>query len=449
MEGEDLGLLATKGLIVTIGSQEIKGVLFSSLLGRTRVERMEASTSIEGLLAAFPADAAITLMLPGYMFMARQVALPFANAKTIRQTLPFAIEGIIPFAVEEVLVDSVRAVPTDTGSNVIALAIPKRIVADSMRLFPAGRMPERVIPDFVSLLSFGMKMKGEKGLYGILNIGHESVSIVVMSEGIPLLMRSVETGRDGAFTAEWVDATIGPLRQQGKEIATLYVHGEAARDTLPLLEWIAAAVPLPEVVSGVGGGEWHAWSILAGGAFSASEFPRFNILGPHPESGRRSRVVRTLWTWAVVMLILGTTDLYVRYASASRAVSALRAESKAVFLTAMPHVTKVVKEDTQMKVALVKEKATREALMGNPAPSYLTVSKGLQRLVSEHPEVKVREAVLSSDGLSVAGDGSGIAAEGLKKVFSEVSGAQDVQMEEIVQGIDPNSYRFRLNVRVR
>ena len=96
-----------------------------------------------------------------------------------------------------------------------------------------------------------------------------------------------------------------------------------------------------------------------------------------------------------------------------------------------------------------RERETREALIGKSSPSYLAVAKGLERMVSDHPEVKVREATVAGDQLTIVGDGTGLGAEGLKKLLTGIDGARGAQVEEIAQGVGPNSYRFRMTVRVK
>lgn len=442
-------MIGSKGIIVEIGSGEVRGVLYSAFLGRPRVEETASSVSIDGLLSTFPSDAPITLLLPGHLFMARRVALPFRSARIIKETLPFAMEGLVPFPIEEILVDSVPSGPTDTGNSVMALAVPKETIADALRLFPEGRIPERVIPDFLSLLAFGVRFKPEQGICGVLDIERDSTSIVFISGGRPVVMRSIKTDGHGASIADLVEATMQPLKDEGTAVATLYVTGGEAQQAVPLLERIARVVALPATVRGVTDEEWPAWSALAGGAASASEFPEFNILGGQSEHGRWAGALRTLSVGAGILLILGTADLYVRYATASRALSAFKDESRGVFVAVMPQVKRVIKEDAQIKVALTTERGAREALIGKSSPSYLAVAKGLEQMVSDHPQVKVREATVAGDRLTIVGDGAALGAEGLKELLTGIDGARSAQVEEIAQGVEPNSYRFRMTVRVK
>ncbi|MEK7851540.1 MAG: hypothetical protein AAB275_06620, partial [Deltaproteobacteria bacterium] len=111
-----------------------------------------------------------------------------------------------------------------------------------------------------------------------------------------------------------------------------------------------------------------------------------------------------------------------------------------------PDVKKVVKEDAQLKDALNKERGTLEALTGKPAPSYLASVQSIEKIVADHPEIRVREASFESFGLTIEGDENGIPADGLKKIFSGIEGARETKVEEVVQGVEPNSFRFRIRV---
>jgi hypothetical protein len=281
----------------------------------------------------------------------------------------------------------------------------------------------------------------------VLGIDRESTSIVLLSGGRPVVMRSIKTDGHGASIAEQVEATMQPLQNEGSA-ATLYVTGGEAQLAAPFLERIARVAALPASVRGVPTEEWPAWSALVGGAVSAFEFPQFNMLGGQPEHDRWAGAVRTLSIGAGILLVLGTADLYLRYATASRALTAFTSESRGVFAAVMPDVKRVVKEDAQLKAALSKERETRQALLGESSPSSLAVAMGLERLLNDHPEVKVREATVAGGRLTLVGDATGLGAEGLKKLLAGIDGARGAQVEEITQGVEPNRYRFRMTVRV-
>jgi type II secretory pathway component PulL len=442
-------MIRSTGIIVSIGAHEVRGLLFSSLFGRMKVEKTQSSSAIEELLSELPSDAPITAVLPGHLFMTRTVTVPFADAKIIRKVLPSELDGTLPLPIEDLLIENAPAARSDKGTVVFALALPKKTAVDYMALFPDGRKPVRIVPDFIALLSLARHCHDDNGIYGLLDVDGDSASVVIIGDGRPLAMRSTRTDGDWRSIVPWIEATITPLRNEGNQVDILYVTGAAAAHVLPLLPRMAQIAPRPEAVKGVDAREWPAWAGVAGGALSASEFSSFNVLGVHADHGTFTRTLRILSVGSAIVLVLGTADTYVRYRTASDAVAALKAESRRVFSSVMPQVKHIVKEDAQLKVALASERQTRDALLGASSPSYLAIAHGLGRLVIDHPELKVREAVVEAGSLTVIGDGRGVGSDGLKKLFSAIDGAQGAQVEELVQGVDPNTYRFRVKVQVK
>lgn len=449
-------MIGSKGVVVEIREREVRGVLFSSFFGKVSIERTESSPvkdgktslAVERLLPAFPSDASITLQLPGHLFMVRKVSLPFTDRKKIRKTLPYELDGLLPFPIDELLIDSVVSAPPEKGSSVMAVAIPKKTVSDYLGLFPEGRKPVRVIPDFISLLSLGMNIGHEHGTYGVLNAGDSASSIVLISGGRPTIARSL-TGSEGASIADWVTSTIKPLQNNGQKIERLYVTGVRTQHVASLLGPTAQVIPLTKAVKGVNDDKWPLFAGIAGGGLASTEYPSFNILGLGSESERIEKAVKVATIGTAILLTLGTADLYLRYRTASQSFSALKAESKRIFLSVMPQVKKVVKEDAQLKDALNRERETREALIGKPSTSYLAALKGIEKVIGEHQDIRIREMVAEGGSLTIEGDGKGVNAEALKKLFSGMEGTKEARVEEMVQGVDPNSYRFRVKVELK
>lgn len=446
--------MGSKGVIVEIGTQEVRGMLFSSSLGSIKVERVEAfhieegktSYAMEKLLSAFPSDAPVTLILPGNLFIVRKASLPFTDREKIRKALPYQLDGLLPFPVDELFVDSVLSVPSAKGSDVIAMAIPKKMVADCLALFPAGRKPSKVIPDFISLLSLGKGLRGEGGTCGIIEIRDGNVSMVFLSGGRPVLTRSILSGGD---ISEEIISTIKHIQAEGQQGETIYVSGSGAQNAAPSLRQATDTLPLPAAVKGISPGDWPSWATLAGGAMAASEYSGFNILGLDAEGERFEKLLKTSAVGAAILLLFGTADIYMHYNTAYTRYSSLKIESNKIFLSVMPHVKKVVKEEAQIKDALNKEKGFREALIGKPSPSYLAVLKGVEDITDKHSEIKIKEAVFEGDKLTISGNGNSIEADGIKKLFSGIEGAKGAQVEEMVQGVEPNSYRFRVKIELK
>ena len=447
--------MGRRGIVIEIGADEVKGALFSSGLGRTKIERIEsasindgetAETAIQKLLAGFPSDAAITLILPGHLFMVRTVSLPFTDRKRVRKALPYEMDGLLPFPVEDLFIDSLSSTPSEAGNRVLAMAIPAKLLEDYLSLFPEGRRPSIVIPDFISLLSLGINIKGENGIYGIVEMEAGKTSMVFIQNGKPLLARSIASTDGFASVHEDIQATIKAILHEGQKVTRLYISGSKLTTDFPALEGVEQINLLPATIKDISLKEKPSWISVSGGSLAAIEYPWFNMLGLSSEAERLEKGLKSLSIGVAILLLMGTGDLYLHSRTGSQRLSSLKAESRKVFTSVMPDVKKVVKEDAQLKDALNKERGTLEALTGKPAPSYLASVKSIEKIVADHPEIRVREASFESFGLTIEGDENGIPADGLKKIFSGIEGARETKVEEVVQGVDANSFRFRIRV---
>ena len=117
-------------------------------------------------------------------------------------------------------------------------------------------------------------------------------------------------------------------------------------------------------------------------------------------------------------------------------------------MSIMPEVKNVVREEVQLKNFFNKEKTLKEALIGKPAPSYIAVLNGLEGILRDRSDIKIREISFDGDWLAVAGDGLGAGADSIKKIFSDIKGLKGVQVEEIVQGIGSNNSRFSVRMEL-
>lgn len=448
-------MLGNKRLVIEIGTREVRGVLFSSFIGRINIERMESipvegeeiSSTIARILSAFPSDAEITLQLPGHLFMIRRLTLPFTDRKKIRKTIPFELDGILPFSVEELMTDSVLSHSHEKGSSVIALAIPKNIISHYLKSFPETRKPSRVIPDFISLLSLGNNIKEESGIWGIIEIDDEKISMVFISNGRPIMMRSL-TDTDAAFTGEQLNSTIKSLQADGQKVERLYISGKGATHAIPLLKKVGEVTLLPAVLNGINSGEWLKWASVAGGTLSISEYSQFNMLGLNPEREQIEKILKAASVGISLLLAIVTVNLYLHYSTAFYRFSSLQTESRKIFTSIMPEIKKVVREDTQLKNALSDKKELLKILAGVAAPSYNQKLEGINNLIGGHPEITIRELLFEGRKLTISGDGTGIESDKLKRIFADIEGMENIMVEEMAQGIDPNNYRFRIRIEL-
>lgn len=124
----------------------------------------------------------------------RNLALPFRDLRRIRQTIGFALDEHVPFEPEDVVVEF-RLLPLQQ-TQVLAAAIPKRDIADSLALLTNAGLE----PGVLDLDVFGLAdaaVLGGSGLPGktaILHAGPERALLTLMHDGVPVFARSLAQG---------------------------------------------------------------------------------------------------------------------------------------------------------------------------------------------------------------------------------------------------------------
>ncbi|MEK7846080.1 MAG: hypothetical protein AAB257_03860, partial [Nitrospinota bacterium] len=228
----------------------------------------------------------------------------------------------------------------------------------------------------------------------------------------------------------------------------LYISGKGATHAIPLIKKVGEVTLLPAVLNGINSGEWLKWASVAGGTLSISEYSQFNMLGLNPEREQIEKILKAASVGISLLLAIVTVNLYLHYSTAFYRFSSLQTESRKIFTSIMPEIKKVVREDTQLKNALSDKKELLKILAGVAAPSYNQKLEGINNLIGGHPEITIRELLFEGRKLTISGDGTGIESDKLKRIFADIEGMENIMVEEMAQGIDPNNYRFRIRIEL-
>ena len=140
----------------------------------------------------------VLVSLPAHRAILRNLALPFRDVRRIRQTIGFALDEHVPFEPEDVVVDFRRlpVQPTPQQTQVLAAAMPKRVIADSLALLTDAGLE----PGVLDLDVFGVAdaaVLGSSGLPGktvVLHAGADRSLLTLMHDGAPVFARSLAQG---------------------------------------------------------------------------------------------------------------------------------------------------------------------------------------------------------------------------------------------------------------
>ena len=167
--------------LVSFFNERLNDEQFSEELAGIRREKAAHGTKV---ISAIPSKFAIL----------RTAVVPFKDERKINQVVRFEIERYIPFPAEEVAVDFYVIGPEAEGSRIMLVAVRKEFIEKHLSLLnKPGVEPEIIDLDSMALLNF---LGGESGTIALVDIRNDTISISIVSDGVPLLLRSIPKGKD-------------------------------------------------------------------------------------------------------------------------------------------------------------------------------------------------------------------------------------------------------------
>ena len=174
----------------------------TNLLKQSKIKSREANISVP----------------PFYTYM-NLIELPILNRKELEQAVHYQARQYVPISLNDVILDWQVVKQTDTRLYVLLSAVPKDIIATYTTI---GRLANikiksielEVVSQVRSLL------KNERGLVALVDIGGRVTSIAIVDEGIPQLMRTIDTAGGDLTQVVATGLAISPIRAE--EIKRLY-----------------------------------------------------------------------------------------------------------------------------------------------------------------------------------------------------------------------------------
>lgn len=127
--------------------------------------------------------------LPLSQVSVRNLTLPFKDAKSIAQTLPFELEEQLITPVDSLITDFSQVETTDTGSRIIAFAVEKALLGRVLEGMQGQADPDPVMPSAVALAARVAGNNRHKRPLLLLNLEAQSLTMVLLAGKTPVLYR--------------------------------------------------------------------------------------------------------------------------------------------------------------------------------------------------------------------------------------------------------------------
>ncbi len=225
MIGLDIGQTAVRGVRLATGLLRPKVVTTFE----QKIERREAADPFvllsDGQIEAIRTLVAqgkigkndsVAFALPGHQISTRRIVLPFADAKKMRQVLPFEMEERLPFGLDDVVIaDSPLGPNVVGGIDLLVFAAPKAVIENGRdRLRATGLSCGAVGVDALALdLAFRRTGVPAAGDLFLIDIGASKSILCHLKEGALQAVRVIPIGGDavtaalqGEFKQPWPQA---------------------------------------------------------------------------------------------------------------------------------------------------------------------------------------------------------------------------------------------------
>jgi len=203
--------MAHRILGVDVGSYSVKLALMETSLRRTKIVSVAELPVPDGgdgqqilgqelASGRWKADTVVAA-LGGEAAMVRYLSFPFMDPRKIAPIVGYEMEGQIPYELDEVVFDHVILERSNEDGQpsarvvVVAAEIGRaKAVVDWLRGVGLDPDPLTVEPLACGFLGGGGSDEGETGAVAVLDVGHRSTNLTILSGGRPMFIRTLSRG---------------------------------------------------------------------------------------------------------------------------------------------------------------------------------------------------------------------------------------------------------------
>ena len=427
----------------------------------------------------------------------RNLTLPFKDAKSLAQTLPFELEEQLITPVESLISDFSLVETTDTGSRLIAFAVGKKMLGQVLEGMRGWADPDPVLPTAVALAARVAASNPQPRSLLLLHLETHGLTMVLLAGETPVLYRRLpypeqlvvpvpdaaeqvaadETCAEGVrLLGEAIERSIDFFRLENRAP----FHPEALVPVGMVAHWPALA---ERIGAQLGLGVESTDLLAAAGVECADEAPRQAWMDHPCEAAlalalqglgrkgtinfRKAEFARKISLYAArkqvaaavaaaALVVIGLLGyLWFDYRQLYTRDKAMKAEMVTLYKQTFPSVTKVVEPMAEMQAAM-------KAVQGPGAPIPLAVTDrrvlGLLADISARipAAVSVQVGRLSIDQESVLMKGTTDTFNAVEAIKSSLAGSSRFSEVKIVsatadKGKSKNGgfIRFELQLQLR
>ena len=194
---------------IDIGSSSIKCVELAHGKGTIKLRRAtilpisqgsSQAATLKSFLETYPEiPRSVRISISGPSVVIRRITLPIMTHSDLKGAIRFEAENHLPFAIDECVLDFqiLDQVPNQTMMNVLLVAAKRDFIQERLDMFTQVNIQPEIIDLDVFCVSNAFEVlntAAENKIYGLLNIGHQTSSFVVMRDKLPFFVREMPFG---------------------------------------------------------------------------------------------------------------------------------------------------------------------------------------------------------------------------------------------------------------
>jgi len=143
----------------------------------------------------------VVLGMGNQRVLARDLTVPKANIKTIREALPFQVQDLLLVPVAEAILDfyPVSESESETGpvvNGLLVAAVKSAVMANVRAVELAGLNPVGVDLIPFALARVHLRGPAARGTIALIDVGSTTTTVVIATDGIPQFVRIIPAGGD-------------------------------------------------------------------------------------------------------------------------------------------------------------------------------------------------------------------------------------------------------------
>ncbi|MBW1945935.1 MAG: PilN domain-containing protein [Deltaproteobacteria bacterium] len=165
--------------------------------------------------------------LPTSLASIRELHLPFANTKKIREIIKYQMEPLVPYNVEDMVVDML---PSAKGEPITAIGVEKRVLSDHLKTLGHAELePNRVGLHDLALFSLFLKTQKQKPgePIAIVRLDEEEMAFQVILDGRIAFIRILPCKKDPLDTLKEC-LRLYAMKSPQDTLTEIYVTGPLA-----------------------------------------------------------------------------------------------------------------------------------------------------------------------------------------------------------------------------